>query len=159
LVVAALSASAEPIQVSIRSECKNSFYGPDLRAGGSAGIRPEPDYVAWDPAYVSPLTFRDPRTQLTLYVESDGRHLAAINSNGALLWVRNPFDEYKLCPYRSPHPVIHVIETANILSVYWEYFRKRGMEPKHQFIKITFDSSQFGLVDEANGDFFLEGQN
>src|SRR5271170_836020 len=53
-----------------------------------------------------PSTYRDPDSGIAFYVESDGRHLAAIDANGKLLWVRNPFLDRNLCPYRSAHPYI-----------------------------------------------------
>ena len=156
--------AAEPqsfAQVFIRPECKIEFYGPpDV-------TRPRPDYVAWDSTHARAFAFKDARTQLVLYVESDGRHLAAIDSTGALLWVRNPFEDQNLCPYRSPRPVIYEIGVINVAPDYLEYlsvgaaakFKAHGFDSTHKFAKLTFDSSQFGLLDEATGVFFLEGQN
>jgi hypothetical protein len=144
-------------QILITPECKVEFYGPpDFE-------RPRPDYVAWDPAHARSLSFKDPRTQVTLYVESDGRHLAAIASSGTLLWVRNPFEDAGACPYRSPHPVIYSIAVVDHFPEYntraAAYVKKLGMLPTHSFVRISFDSSQFGIVDEESGNFFMEGQN
>jgi hypothetical protein len=63
----------QTIQVFISPECKALFYGPDI-----VGFQnPKPDYAAWNPALAKPRVFRDPRTSISFYVESDGRHLAA----------------------------------------------------------------------------------
>jgi len=154
---ATAAGSHRKIQVFITPECKDEFYGsPEVK-------RARPDYVAWDPAHVKSFTFKDPRSQVTFYVESDGRHLAAIASSGELLWVRNPFEEAGLCPYRSPHPVIYSLHNLEHLPDYGSalapYLRKLGMNPGHTFVQIEFDSSQFGILDEASGNFLVLGQN
>jgi hypothetical protein len=155
------TAQHQSIQVLIRPECKNLLYGPDFLPGASD--RPRPDSAPWDPARAKPLAYKDPRSGISLYVESDGRHFAAIDSNGRLLWVRNPFEETGLCPYRSPHPVIYEIEVADSLPDFGgragPYLQKLGMVPTDTYVRIYFDSSQFGLVDETSGSFFFEGQN
>lgn len=50
-----------------------------------------------------PFAYFDPNSGITFYVESDGRHLAAIDKNGKVLWVRNPFVDNNLCSYRLPN--------------------------------------------------------
>jgi hypothetical protein len=110
-----------------------------------------------------PLTYRDPETKVLFYVESDGRHLAAIGPDGKLLWVRNPFEDKGLCPYRSARPVIRSIEPYDIpadnAKRIAEDMKRRGADPSHRFIWIEFDSSQFGEVDQTTGDFLYEGRN
>jgi hypothetical protein len=105
------------------------------------------------------MSYRDPRTGVSFYVESDGRHLAAIGPDGKLLWVRNPFEGAKMCPYRSPRPVIYSIKAVNISPAYAKGLKRRGANPSHRFLSIEFDSSQFGDMDETTGDFLPEGQN
>jgi hypothetical protein len=158
------------VQIPIKPICKDMFYGPDfVNADRTVQKTPRPDYVPWDPSRAKPLTFADPRTQTTFYVESDGRHLAAIHADGTLLWVRNPFEDHPanalkgvlgLCPYRTPRPVIARIEATEITTdTLTRILQSAGMNPTNKFITVTFDSSQFGLVDETTGDFFFLGQN
>jgi hypothetical protein len=148
-VIAADPPPPQKIQVFISPECKGTFYGPDfldLDVNGKikkAEKRSRPDYVEWDPARAKPMAFKDPHTRISLYVESDGRHIAAIDPDGKLLWVRNPFEDRHLCPYRSPRPVIGRLEAAKF----------------DDHVIVQFDSSQFGVIDEITGDFVLEGQN
>ncbi|HTV78029.1 MAG TPA: hypothetical protein VMF03_07210 [Steroidobacteraceae bacterium] len=153
--------SAQSVQIAIPSECKDMMYGPEFLAG--ARERPRPDFLPWDPARAKAFFYLDQRSKITLHVESDGRQLAAIDSNGRVLWIRNPFEDAGLCPYRTPHPVIVEIDTIDSLPNYGEraaaYLQKLGMLPIHKYVQIHFDSSQFGLVDESSGNFFLEGQN
>jgi hypothetical protein len=156
----------QAIEVLISPECKDMFYGPDfidLDTNGkkiSAEGRPKPDYVAWDPARAIPMSYKDPRTSITIYVESDGRHLAAMDEHGKLLWVRNPWEEaHAFCPYRTPRPVLSSLTMVEFTSLHWSNLKSRGVNPAHRFITVAFDSSQFGVLDESTGDFFPEGQN
>jgi hypothetical protein len=159
---AAFAESLQTEMVRISSECKDSFYGPALINPG-----PRPDYAKWDPDRAKPFTFQDTRTQITFYVESDGRHIAAVGLGGTLLWVRNPFEDEGLCPYRSARPVISHLEITNVRSDYLQYlmpgaarrYRARGFDSGHTFLSLQFDSSQFGLLDETTGTFFSGGQN
>lgn len=104
-----------------------------------------------------PLAYRDKRTNILLYVESDGRHLAAVSPKGELLWVRDPFVDRNLCPYRTARPVIVYVGPTS-----WSgdetSIAKIFKVPNH-LVEIRFDSSQFGVVDITNGEFFFVGQN
>jgi hypothetical protein len=116
----------------------------------------------WHQGYATPskpLSYRDTRTNILFYVESDGRHLAAIGPDGKLLWVRNPFEDGKLCPYRSPRPIIDSIKI--IEHGISELSRQRNLHinSNDEYVGIQFDSSQFGLVDERTGYFTFMGQN
>ena len=46
-------------------------------------------------------SYLDKQTDTLLYLERDGRHLAAISPAGKILWLRNPFVDADLCPYRN----------------------------------------------------------
>ena len=139
------------IRVPISPECMSWYYGPDfVEADGAITKSNRPKYVLWNPDSAKPLTFKDPRTSISFYVESDGRHLAAIDAVGKLLWVRNPFEDAHLCPYRNPRPSISSISIVEIPLYRAE---KMQVDPSHAFLKITFDSSLIGVVDETNGDF------
>jgi hypothetical protein len=97
----------QPIKVLIRPECKAMFYGPDfidLDVHGKpipTKKKPRPDYVAWDASQAKPFVQESKHINRFLR-ESDGRHLTAIASDGKLLWIRNPFEDRHLCPYRTP---------------------------------------------------------
>lgn len=160
-------APSATVRVLIAPECKSQYFGVGIPRPRSAPPLVVTDYEEWDPALAKPFAFKDPRTQTVFYVESDGRHLAAVDRDGNLLWVRNPFEDSRLCPYRTPRPVIYLIEVPDspgdkdrIADKTWRAaLAKKGMDPSHEFIRIYFDSSQFGLVDQANGNFILEGRN
>ena len=177
LIVLALICSMKPIYTAaatdqpttipilIKPECKDMFFGPDFVDIDSNGkvkkeVREKPDYVPWDPKQAKPKAYKDPRTSITFYVESDGRHLAAIDPEGSLLWIRNPYeDRPAFCQYRTPRPVIYYIAATQISPQLSAALKARGATPDHAFLEIKFDSSQFGVLDETTGDFFPEGQN
>lgn len=132
-----------------------------------------------------PATYRDPWTGTTFYAESDGRHLAAIDAKGKLLWVANPFVESDLCPYRSAHPFILWLgppggciggnclgpftptPDAKMNAILVKELRNeiaRGRKVNRprdgaRFIGLSFNSSQYGYVNIANGYFYPMGQN
>jgi hypothetical protein len=122
-----------------------------------------------------PSTYRNAASGITFYVESDGRHLAAIDGHGRLLWVRNPFVDANLCPYRSTHPYIlrlgapasHSPTTIDVnawiakeLNKEIDHGSKVARPEEHaRFIYIEFNSSQFGYVNIAVGYFYWMGQN
>ena len=154
-LVASSADTPERVEVLIRPECERMFRFSDDR-----------DAIGRVKNYGKPLTFKDQRTQITFYVESDGRHLAAIDTTRGLLWVRNPFEEARLCPYRHVRPVISRIEVADISRRYLENLAGteaaimlKNFSSNSQYIRIHFDSSQFGIVEVSSGLFALEGQN
>jgi hypothetical protein len=103
-----------------------------------------------------PVSFRDNQTGILLYVETDGRHLAALGADGKLLWVRNPFEDSKSCPYRTIRPkLIGIAPLPPALERQAMYYMKRN----GPFVEIAFNSSQFGAVDLTTGDYLELGQN
>jgi hypothetical protein len=159
-------AKPQMIQVFISPDCKDIFYGPDfvqMDANGKKSARkkrPKPDYVPWNPDNAMPMAYKDPRSSIVIYVESDGRHVGATDMQGNLLWVRNPWEEgHTFCPYRTPRPVVNSLKMAEFTDSYRTNLERRGANLNHRFIRLAFDSSQFGVLDESTGDFFPEGQN
>ena len=156
------------IKVLIPSNCTQMFYGPTVAIDGKPYNEQRPDYILWNPASAKAMAYRDPRTSRTFYVESDARHVAAIDSQGKLLWIRNPFDDAKLCPYRTPRPIIVSLEAITFSpdadnGALPPGVRYRGwahnLNLEHKFLEIRFDSSQTGLLDESTGDFAFRQQN
>jgi hypothetical protein len=41
-----------------------------------------------------PHTYRDPDSGIIFYVETDGRHVSAINPDGKILWSRDPVEKW-----------------------------------------------------------------
>ena len=121
-----------------------------------------------------PSTYRDPGSDITFYVESDGRHVAAIGAQGNLLWVRNPFVDNNMCPYRSAHPFIRSIGSVederhipNLQSKIRDEIKREiqlgrkapPLQNDDRFVWLTFNSSQNGYLNIRNGDYFFMGQN
>jgi hypothetical protein len=100
------------------------------------------------------LTYKDTRSPLIFYVESDGRHIAAIAQDGKVIWHRDPFIEAKLPPYRKKQARIVWIGKPQE----WMVKAKAG-NGNGQFISISYDSTQFGVIDTKSGDFTFLGQD
>ncbi len=116
------------------------------------------ELMPWDPAGARSFTFRDLRTSITFYIESDGKNVAAIDAQGTLMWVRSPLKEVD--PSDTRTPVIDGIKVAESPPPqYLKWLRGRGFKAEHAHIRIAFASGLFGILDESTGDFILEGQN
>jgi hypothetical protein len=101
--------------------------------------------------FPGPQAYMDSHTGTTFYVESDGRHVAAISKNGKLLRVRDPKDAH-LEPYRTDH--------AQIISIGRGTWWGEGTPRKFRgWVVITYNSSQFGAMNPSTGDFHFLGQN
>jgi hypothetical protein len=130
-------------------------------------------------------TYLDAQSGITFYAESDGRHLVALDPNGKVLWVRNPFVDSNMCPYRSAHPYIswigppgggfgwHYLEpfvptpdekaNASIVKELNDEITRGRKAPRPsdnaRFIGLAFNSSNFGYMNIENGDYYDMGQN
>jgi hypothetical protein len=102
--------------------------------------------------FPGPQIYKDPKGGTLFYVETDGRHVAAISDNGKLLWSKDPFKDAHLPFYRTEKPQIVYIGPA-----------PKGVHPpghdSNEFVSIAFNSSQFGLLRMSNGDFEFLGQD
>jgi len=103
--------------------------------------------------FPGPQVYKDQPSGTTLYLETDGRHVAAISGDGKLLWVRDPFKDGHLDSYRTTKPqIIYVGPVSKFRS------KTLGGE-SDKFAAITFNNSQFGLLRISNGDFQFLGQD
>lgn len=103
--------------------------------------------------FPGPQAYKATKSGTILYVETDGRHLAAISSDGKLLWNRDPFKDAHLKFYRTQKPQIVYLGPSPQF-----YYSVRGQGPD-DFVRIVFNNSQFGLVRISNGDFKFLGQD
>jgi hypothetical protein len=102
--------------------------------------------------FPGPQVYKDPISGTLLYVETDGRHVAAISGDGKLLWNRDPFKDAHLAFYRTKKPQIVCIGPASKSSF------RAGQEPD-KFVAIVFNNSQFGVMKVSNGEFLFGGQD
>jgi hypothetical protein len=107
-------------------------------------------YVNSARSFKGPQAYKDKDSGIIFYVESDGRHVAAISDEGKILWNRDPFVEGKLEAYRVQKPQIVFIGKPN---------ESTAKHHPGKFVAISFNSSQFGLLDFEKGDFTFEGQD
>jgi hypothetical protein len=97
--------------------------------------------------FPGPQVYKDPASGTLLYVETDGRHVAAISCAGKLLWKRDPFHDAHLPFYRTEKPQIVYLGPD-----------RAGGEPG-KFVTIAFNSSQFGVMRISDGEFRFRGQD
>jgi hypothetical protein len=62
--------------------------------------------------FPGPQVYKDPNSGTLFYVETDGRHLAAVSDKGKLLWTKDPFKDAHLPFYRTEKPQIVFIGPA-----------------------------------------------
>jgi hypothetical protein len=106
--------------------------------------------------FPGPQVYKDPHSTTTLYVETDGRHVAAISADGKLLWNKDPYNDAHLPFYRTKNPqIIYIGAVSNSRPPAGPW---AGKEPD-KFVAITFDNSQFGLLKISNGEFRFLGQD
>lgn len=94
----------------------------------------------------SPLTYFDSVSKIVFYVESDGRHVTAIDYKGHILWHRNVFKEAlqsgSLTAYNVTKPYIIAIR-----------------KDTSQKLTIGYDSGEWFLLNSTTGDSMFLGVN
>jgi hypothetical protein len=96
------------------------------------------------------LIYKDAETNVMIYVESDARHVAAINPDGKVLWNRDPFADAKLMSNNIPefdHPKITWIGLENGVP----------FPGNAKCIGITFSGGMYGYLEINKGDFTYLG--
>ena len=100
-----------------------------------------------------PHSYKDDDSGIIFRVESDGRHVTAMNPDGRILWSKDTLADSHLESYRTnnAHIVyIHKADADNVLL--------RGK--KGDFIAISFNkisrAELFGILDVKTGDFSYE---
>ena len=104
--------------------------------------------------FPGPQTYKDADSGVSIYIESDGRHVAAISQDGKVLWHRDPFADAHLRAYRTKQPRIVWVGQPQKWMI--ETMSGKG---SGKFIGISYDSSQSGVVDIKTGDFTFMGQD
>ena len=102
--------------------------------------------------FPGPQAYKDVHSGTTLYVETDGRHVAAISEDGKLLWNREPHEDARVSRYRTDKPQIIYVGPIAKSSRY-------ARQKSEKSAAITFNNSQFGLLRIDNGEFQFLGQD
>jgi hypothetical protein len=132
-----------------------------------------------------PMEYRDLSTGMTVTSDIDGRTVTAKDRDGNQVWIRDPFVDANMCPYRTAHPYISRLGPPNGDFGQYEgqkFVPTSNLEANENILKqlrtgtirvykigelrntdhfayLWFNSSQFGVVNLRNGDFYLFGQN
>ena len=97
--------------------------------------------------FPGPQAYKHPSGGTLFYIETDGRHVAAISNDGKLLWSRDPYKDAHLPFYRTDKPQIVYIGPAP------NWYKQVGV------VGISFNNSQAGVLKISNGDFKFLGQD
>lgn len=147
--------AARWIWVEVSQNCKDALDPPEMDEAPKLSrqrqhVLVEPRIALWNAALAKPLTHNNSRSGVTLYVESDGRHVAAFNSKGKWLWTRDPFEDARLCPHRTPRPVVEMfLEPKDYLGQ--DYSHSWGRVSARNIAILRYDSSQTIFLDELTG--------
>ena len=101
--------------------------------------------------FPGPQAYKDPTSGTLLYVETDGRHVAAISGEGKLLWNHDPFSDAHLEIYRTEKPQIVYLGPSSKSS--------HSIRNKNDYVAISFNNSQFGWLRITDGYFEVHGQD
>lgn len=105
-------------------------------------------YIAhYTEPFSGPQVYKDSNSKTLFYVETDGRHVAAISDERKLLWCSDPHKDADVEPYRTDKPQIVYIGPAP------KWYNATGV------VAISFNNSQFGVLKISNGDFEFLGQD
>jgi hypothetical protein len=112
-------------------------------------------------AFPGPQAYRDADSGIVFYVESDGRHVAAISSDAKVLWNKDPIADAQLKPnhaefYRVNNP--RIISIGKATEPQQQYAQRMTEGGRGKFVAIAYENSQFGVVDIKTGDFIFCGQ-
>jgi hypothetical protein len=102
--------------------------------------------------FPGPQVYKDPASGTLVYIESDGRHVAAISQDGKLLWNRDPRNDAHLESYRTDKPQIVYIGPAKKIEI-------PAGEKREKFVGIAFNNSQSGVIRISSGEFYFSGQD
>ena len=112
-------------------------------------------------------SYRDTLTGYFLRVAPDGRHLAAIDAKGHLVWTVDPhaglpdYRQAPACVYAIGSKIYGLLSlTSHPIRIPAYGVMKAISEGKTgHYMWLAFDNSQFGLVDIWTGKFMFMGQN
>jgi hypothetical protein len=106
--------------------------------------------------FPGPQVYKDMQSGTTLYVETDGRHVAAISRNRKLLWNKDPYKDAHIPAYRTEKP--QIVYIGSVSKSIPDARPCAGRKPE-KFVAITFNNSQFGLLRISRGEFQFHGQD
>ena len=115
-----------------------------LLAGFFAGSFCAPDQQK--PRNESPLTYRDEKTGIIFYVESDRRHVAAIDKDGKLLWAKIPEEMVTEVLADRPLRITYIGKLND-----WMLQATKDQGRKSNYVAISLSNKEFGTVDQTNG--------
>jgi len=107
------------------------------------------------PQTEEPLAFRAEGSNILVYVESDRRHLAAVDINGKLLWHKDVTQEVRIKSLRDrPARVNHVGKPLD-----WMLKLIPGGGSAADYFGIALSTKEFGLINSRTGKYKAMGSD
>jgi hypothetical protein len=105
------------------------------------------------------MTLKDQDSGTIFYFESDGQHVTALDKDGAVLWHKNPVEEGGLkgssVDGKTAWPTI--CAAGPPLGWMVKTMQDRG---KHgEYLGISFNTREFGLLDKLTGEYTHMGRD
>jgi hypothetical protein len=108
---------------------------------------------------IKPMAFKDAKTGILVYFESDGLTAAAIDKNGKVLWHKNPAENSAVSGFtkdgKEVRPVIYQAGSPGDSQV--KDMKRRGF--KGEFIIVSFSTGEFATLDIKTGEITVLGKN
>jgi hypothetical protein len=97
-----------------------------------------------------PFTFKA-KTGIIFYVETDGRHMAAIDRNGKILWHKTPYEDKAIFGKKIEGRVIYRLLEADDSDL--ELMQRRGKTG--QYIRVSCGMHEVGLLNQNTGELTI----
>jgi len=100
-------------------------------------------------------SIKDSRTGIMYFLNADRREISAIDGNDKVIWKVKPYQDNQIPFYRINNPKIVYFS----FPTEDKWISQKSFGSKDDFIVITFESSQFGLITKKDGKFIFLGQD
>jgi len=105
------------------------------------------------------MTLKDEKTGVLFYFESDGQHVSAIDKDGTVQWHKNPVEEAKLMGFSKEGKTVWPTVCQAGPPLDWMVKAMWDKGKKGEYIAISFNTKDFGLLDKQTGEFTHMGRD
>jgi hypothetical protein len=154
--------SSQPISISIILlvlVCATTLRASDAKIAEVKRESPLPTAPDVPLPKIKPMAFKDAKTGILVYFESDGLTAAAIDNDGKVLWHKNPAEKTAVTGFKKDgkevRPVIYQAGSPGDSQV--KDMKRRGF--KGEFIVVSFSTGEFATLDIKTGEITVLGKN
>lgn len=111
------------------------------------------DSLRQDPDAKASISYVDPDSGAMFRVESDGLLLTKRDRTGQIVWTKDLRAEAGVPDYRHLHPRLMFVGAP------LRWMMQDRPDKHRRYLAVSYDNSQFGLVDIETGAFYMLGQD